>query len=61
MAARISAVEQRRQLRPDTFSAHHMEWRWATPLSGCSGSTAQELVVPTVAITKLGIRPACNT
>jgi hypothetical protein len=39
---------------------HHMPWRWLTSLSGCSGSTAQELVVPTVAITKLGVSPACT-
>ena len=41
-------------------TTHHMPWRWLTSLSGCSGSTAQELVVPTVAITKLGMSPACT-
>lgn len=32
----------------------------ATSLSGPSGSTAHEDVVPTVAIRKLGMRPACT-
>lgn len=36
-----------------------MLWRCATTDSDASGSTAHELVVPTVAMRKLGMRPAC--
>ncbi len=40
--------------------AHHMLCRRVTALSGPSGSTAHDDVVPTVAIKKLGMRPACD-